>query len=428
LIKIYIIKEIIMPDTRGYVSRITEIGERAATVLEHSSIRVMIDDIGGMVPELSGNKDGQWLNSHWVPWFRSNSGKPYNDAEHGSFWKANLLYQLAGNFSCIPNFGPGHIIDGISMPAHGWTANQVWHYINSDTDDTSGALWALSVLESPEKAMPLSFSKIDAIIPGQAVHYTSIRVSNRGFTDLEICAGWHNTIGLPFLSPGCRISGAGKKWMTPLPGTEFDTTTRLALGAEFNSLSQAPVLKGGKTDLSIVPAENGFTDMVVGAIPKTEKTGWFSLVNPYYKMAYLSFFTGPADSGEDDIILYFNDLWMQYGGRPFTPWSAYEGSPDITRCLGLENSVSAFANGLEYSRNQKTLMGNPTTVTIPASGKKTLRYGTLVAPYTEGLDEGINRVEAEEARLAVRGKDTVFFAADPDFTVLKSLENRYLYL
>jgi hypothetical protein len=414
-----------MPNMQGSVTRISELGEREATVLEHDTIRVMIDDIGGMVPELSGNKNGDWINAHWMPWFRSNSGTSYHDKDHGAFWKANLLYHIAGNFPCIPNFGAGHIIDGIDMPPHGWTANETWRFVSSGSDESCGVVWALSTMDSPSSAMPLSFSKLDAVITGQAVHYTSLRVRNKGFTDLEICAGWHNTVGLPFLYPGCRISGAGKTWMTPPPGSEFDTTTRLALGAEFKSLSAAPLLKGGKADLSVVPFFNGYTDMATGAIPKTARTGWLSLVNPFIKMIYLSFFTGPAAAGSDDIILYFNDLWMQYGGRPFTPWAPYEGGPDMTRCLGVENSVSAFANGLDYARNQKNLMGNPTTITIPAASQKTLRYGTLAAPYGENLDEGVDSVDAEEKRLVVKGKESAFFAADPGFAVLRSLEVKH---
>ncbi|MDR1506952.1 MAG: hypothetical protein LBI67_07590 [Treponema sp.] len=414
-----------MPDAKGSVSRVTEIGGRAATVLEHASLRVMIDDIGGMIPEFSGNRDNGWINSHWMPWFRSNSGNPYNDAAHGSFWKSNLLYHMAGSFPCIPNFGPGHIIDGIHMPPHGWTANREWRYVTNDSDEASEALWTLSVMESPDKAMPLSFSKIDAIIPGQSVLYTSVRVRNRGSSDIEICAAWHNVIGSPLLYPGSHISGAATRWMTPPPGSEFDTTSQLALGAEFGSLARAPLLRGGKTDLSVVPSPSGYTDFAAGAIPKTEVTGWLSLVNPYLKMLYMSFFTGPAAAGDDDIILYFNNLWMQYGGRPFTPWAPYEGGPDISCCLGLENSLSAFTNGLEYSQNQKTLMGNPVTTVIPAMGQKTLRYGTLFAAC-EGIDGGVNSVSAEEKRLVVKGNGDAFFPADPGFTVLKALESRHV--
>jgi hypothetical protein len=303
-------------------------------------------------------------------------------------------------------------------------------------------------MESPDKTMPLSFRKIDAILPGQAVHYAALRVQNKGDRDIEICAGWHNTLGAPLLQPGCRISGAAKTWATPPRGGEFDTTTRLALGREFSSLEGAPLARGGKADISQVPGPLGFTDFVTGVIPPSAKLGWSALVNPALKLAYVCFFTGPASAAEDDIILHFNDLWMQYGGRPFTPWAPYEGGTDLTYCLGTENAVSAYAYGLEYSRQAKRVLNAPATVRIPAHGARTLRYGVLFAPY-EGtaLDQGIRTIEADGkvagkadskadskadgkadgSRLVCSGtKESRSFNADPAFTVLKQIEALYL--
>jgi hypothetical protein len=159
-------------------------------------------------------------------------------------------------------------------------------------------------------------------------------------------------------------------------------------------------------------------------------------VNPALKLAYVCFFTGPASAEEDDIILHFNDLWMQYGGRPFTPWAPYEGGTDLTYCLGTENAVSAYAYGLEYSRQAKQVLNAPATVRIPAHGARTLRYGVLFAPY-EGtaLDQGIRTIEtdgktdsgADGPRLVCSGsKESRFFNADPAFTVLKQLDALYL--
>ncbi|MDR2702567.1 MAG: hypothetical protein LBB72_09060 [Spirochaetaceae bacterium] len=414
-------------DSKSSVSRVVELGGREATALENSNLRVMIDDIGGMTPECSGNRSGQWFNAHWIPWFRSNGGKPYNDAEHGSFWKSNLFYHLAGSFPCIPNFGPGHIVDDVPVPPHGWTANQKWRYVTNDTDEDSGAVWFLSVMESPNKGLPLSFSKLDVLLPFQSIHYTSIRVRNRGYTDTEICAAWHNVLGSPFLNQGCRITAAAQKWMTPPPGGEFDTTTRLALGAEFYSLAKAPLLKGGNTDLSVVSAPTGFTDFVTGAVPRTAPLTWLAAVNPALKMAYISFSPGPGEAAEDDIVLYFNNLWMQYGGRPFTPWAPYEGGPDLSYCLGLENSVSAYAYGLGFAREVRQVLGSPATVTIPAMGQKTLRSGTLFTSY-EGtsMDEGVASVRVDNACLACFGTDVNAFRADPRFEVLRRLESHHV--
>jgi hypothetical protein len=408
------------------VMRITETGNREATVLEHNSSRLIIDDQGGMIPEFSYHRNNQLINAHWLPWFRSHAPKPYRDAEDGSFWKANLLYHVAGNFPCLPNFGPGHIVDGINMPPHGWTANNAWKFVRSGIDEESGGAWAVSAMESPEPAMPLSFRKLDVLFPAQQVHYSSVRTENTGDKNIEINAAFHNTLGPPLLSPGCRISGVAGHWATPPRGGEFDTTTRLILGAEFSSLEKAPLAQGGKTDISVVPGPLGYTDLAVGVVPSNTRLGWSALVNPFLKLAYISFFTGPAASENDDVILRFNDFWMQYGGRPYTPWAPYEGGTDQTYCLGAENSLGAYAYGLDYARNAKTIMGAPATVTIPAHDSKTLRYGVLFSSYDGALDQGIRTVEADTRRLICTSPQGSWsFDADPAFSGLKKLESNF---
>jgi len=417
------------------VNRKVELGNREATVLEHDGLRVLIDDQGGMIPELSAIQgtggdisegSSPWLNAHWLPWFRSGSGKPFNEAEDGAFYKASLLYHAAGNFPCTPNFGGGHTVDGINMPAHGWTANLPWKFRESGNSEGTG--WALSTMESPEKAMPLSFRKIDALVPGQNVHYTSVAIKNSGTADMEVTFGWHNTLGAPFLAKGARLSACADAWLTAPKGGEFDTTTRFVLETEFPNLREAPIIKGGKADISVVPGPIGFTDFAVGRVPVKAPLGWSSLVNPYLKMAYICFFTGGGAAADNDIILRFNDLWMQYGGRFYTPWASYDGGTDFTYCLGTENSIAAYAQGLEYSRRVKKILGVPATATIPAGAEKVVRYGTLFAPYGDtALDEGVVSLEGEAAALVCKGKSGHYrFAADPGFGILKALEKKIL--
>jgi hypothetical protein len=142
-------------------------------------------------------------------------------------------------------------------------------------------------------------------------------------------------------------------------------------------------------------------------------------------MTYLCFFTGPAIAAKDDIILRFNDLWMQYGGRPFRPWSPYEGGTDLTYCLGTENAVAAYSAGLEYSRRIGKVLDIPATVTIPANGGRVLRYGTLFAPYSnDSLSEGIKVVEEVQGALICTGAkgESWHFPADQSFAILKRLE------
>jgi hypothetical protein len=86
--------------------------------------------------------------------------------------------------------------------------------------------------------------------------------------------------------------------------------------------------------------------------------------------------------------------------------------------------VAAYAYGLEYSRQVKTVLGAPATVTIPAGGAKTLRYGSLFAPYDEaGLDQGRGKFEEDASCLVCTGAGkTQRFTADPAFIRLKGLE------
>ena len=409
---------------KAYISRVKEMGRRDASYLEHESLRVLIDDIGGFTPELSSVQDKKQLNAHWIPHFRSNSSNVYSDAENGAYWKSEHLYHLAGSFPCAPNFGTGHISAGITLPVNGWTANAKWTFTESGKDRETGAVWAVSTMESPDAKLPLSFRKVDALIPGQPVHYTSLKIINNGGKDEEICAGWQNIAGAPFLAPGCRVTASAKEWITAPVGSEFETTGILACGKEFISLTKAPLAAGGSIDMSLVPGPAGWTDFVTGAISKGAPLGWSAIVNPTLKMVYLTFFPGPAAAEENNNIpLYFNSIFMQYGGRTSSPWSLYEGGTDLSYCLGLAGVSAAWTSGLEYSQSEKKLLGSPTTITIPAKSEKTLYYGTLFAPYENNiLDSGVVGIDGEQGFLVCKSAaESWRFKADPTFEMIKKL-------
>ncbi len=411
---------------RATARRVKEEGGRDAVLLENGTTRVLIGDKGGMVPELSVMKEKGFLNAHWHPVFRSNSGDSFDQARHGDFWKAELLYELAGNFPCSPNFGGGHRDGTVEHLPHGWTANLAWKHEAARADEMTGAAWALSTMNSPEAALPLSFRKIDAVVPGESVHYTSLAVENRGDAAAEINIGWHNTIGSPFLQPGCQLSACAERWATPPLGGEFDDTGRLAVDAEFESLARAPTRDGKTCDLSLVPGPIGFTDFATGPVPRSAATGWSAVANPALALVYACFFPGPSTAGDDGIALSFNDLWMQYGGRRFRPWAAWDGGTDRVFCLGTENATGAFANGLAFSKGRRSVLGSPTIVTLPPRSTRTLRYGTLFAPYPDGkLDRGVLGVDGGKGELVLKGaKKEVRLGADPTFSVLRSLEGR----
>ena len=399
---------------------------RSSVLLANGEVRAVVDALGGMMPEFGVRHGPGTLNAHWIPDFRGTDGAGFSPERDGPYWKAKLLYLIAGDFPCSPNFGPGGVVDGVELPPHGFCANEAWSIEGVGQDPASGAAFARFALKSPDPAMPLLYRKCDFVFPGQPAYFSLMRIANQGRKPLAINLARHNTLGAPFLQAGCRLSLCAERFMVAPSGTEFDDTGCLAQGAEFTSLSAAPLRAGGTYDLTVVPGMVGFTDFVTGAVPRRLALGFSCVVNPVLGLAYLCFFPGPAATPAGEIALGFNDLWLQYGGRPFPPWALHEGGADRTFCLGTENAVGAFANGLEYARAHPELLGHPTTVEIPASGERTLCYGTaLVALDPSLVKEGVVGVEVDGPGMVLKGaRSSQRVAVAADFAQARALFGR----
>jgi hypothetical protein len=399
---------------------------RESVLLESGEARAIIDKLGGMMPEFSIRRGKGFLNAHWIPDFRGNSEAPYTSAERAAYWKAKTLYILAGDFPCSPNFGPACTVDGIAFPVHGWTANEEWSLGGIGISEEEAAAFARFSLASPEASLPLSWEKCDILLDGQSAYYSIMRIKNGGAAPIRVNLARHNTVGSPFLQAGCKISLSADRFMTPGPGTDLDASGRIVIGAEFDRLSAAPLRDGGIADLAQVPGMIGYSDLITGAIPSSLALGWSCVVNPVLGLAYLSFFPGEAVLPAGEIALGFNDVWMQYGGRPYTPWSLHEGGADRTFCLGVENAVGAFANGLEYSLSHPEVLGRPTTVSVPAGGERKLCYGTALIELSPALlREGVRSIEAEAGTLVLKGgRDAQRVSLDASFDRVRKIEAR----
>src|SRR5262249_16819064 len=148
----------------------------------------------------------------------------------------------------------------------------------------------------------------------------------------------------------------------------------------------------------------GYTDMIFGAVPEKLALGWSAVVNPALKLAYVAFFPGLVGLPDGEIAASFNEVWLQYGGRPFTPWAFDDGGGGRLFCLGTENGTSHFPNGLGYARANPQLLGRPTLVEIPARGARTLAYGTALVGLDDALvREGVRAIEAEPGAMVLKG-------------------------
>ena len=403
--------------------RIVEIGGREATLLSGDNIRVVVSDKGGMVPELSFPSRKGWFNTHWNPHFRSNSGQPFDPARDESFWSAELLYELAGNFPCLPSFGNPCSAYGVQLAAHGTTANAKWR------PEKWGLLehmaFAKSTIEPRASSLHLAYTKYDIVESDHPGLYTYLTVRNTGERRLRINLGWHNTVGPPFLAPGCLIDVSADRFATTPTPTDFESSGMLEPGARFDSLEKAPLAGGGMAEIRRVPGIIGHTDFVTGAVPNDSDLGWSSVVNPAIGAVYLTLFPGPGTSRADEIPIYFNDLWMQYGGRDYPPWASYVSGADSTFCLGTENATGAFANGLGYSLEHPELLGWPTTFELSPGAEAANVYATFALRYDDRvLDQGVSKLTGSHATIEVepRGGNrsaSFSFTGDPSFESLR---------
>lgn len=402
---------------------------RHAAMLSNELLRAVIEDRGGMVLELSNlQESGGRVNAHPLYPFRGREPSIAED-RNGEFWhNSDLLYFIGGNFFCFPNFGFENQVANVMHPTHGWTANGLWTVVKYGTDAEIGANWLLSTMESPDPEYPFTAWKIDMVLPGHPVLYSSVSITNRGEKALPATAAWHNTVGPPFLESGCVINLCANRFSTAPAYTEFNQTGRLEPGKEFDSLEKAPVRDESSADISLVPGMIGSTDFITGAVPEESRLGWSSVINPRLQMVYFTFFPGPAAVEATEIPLRFNNLWMQYGGRPFTPWALYDGGTDQTFCLGTENSTGHFANGLQKALEEPVLLGAPTTVSIPAGETRIQRYGTAFTSYDNAkMGAGIQSVEqVVEGLVLKRGKAWAFIESDTTFHFLKQMEVKLL--
>ena len=395
-----------------------DIGERDSVLLEQEDFRVVINSEKAMVPELSVKKGAAWVNAHWNPWFRSNSGQPWDAKLHEDYWKVPLLYDIAGNFPCCPSVGPGHVMkDGRELPPHGFTALMTWNLDSQhEGEDKASADWSLDV---PDHS--LSYKKTDMILKDHPVHYSRLAVTNNSDHDEPLNCTWHNTVGAPFLETGCRIDNNAKQFAVPPLGTEFDDTGRFEPGSIFTSLKEVPLRGGGTADGSVVPGHIGYTDFVTAAVPSDCSLGWSSIVNPVQKLVYLAWFKGPEAVDDSCIPVNFYSYWYNFGGRPFRPWAPEDGGTDRSWCFGAECGLNYFANGLQESLDHGDLLGNATSVVLKPGETRVQDYATAFFSYEgDALDEGISDVRAGESGIIVTGRSgkTFEIKGDAGFSAL----------
>lgn len=383
--------------------------------LKNAETRLFIQSFGGMTPEFAIlatlDSETHWVNSHWTPHFRAlfSGGMDSNDPEQADYWGIELMRQVAGTFPCAPTFGPGNA----QLLPHGDTANSVWvldgvDERTNDDQSISCACWHLN-----GQYQGLTYRKWDCLGAEGSTHFMILEVSNPNAHEVPINLAWHTTLGRPFLERGCKISNNCDRFRVAPMGTEFDLTSGLVAGAEFDSLEKAPGKDKSLRDLSSMPGYNGHSEFISGVRADNDIL-WSVCVNPFMKLAYLSII--PLNVLADQVNASSLNYWVHAGGRNFTPWADYQGGVDRDYALGMESAIGSSCLGLDWAQDNPTFMDKPSYVVLTTG--RSVKFPCINSIFTVEYDEQrpLNAVSIQ--------KQVEKHIKALDFSVLKRLTGR----
>ncbi|MFB2961569.1 hypothetical protein ACE1BM_17885, partial [Aeromonas jandaei] len=303
--------------------------------------------------------------------------------------------QVAGTFCCAPTFGAGNH----ETPPHGVTANNYWRLLDTfefekNAEPVSGACW---VLDYPDDIAV--YRKWDLLIGNNACYCMCLEVENKSDSKLPINLAWHGTLGAPFLERGCRILSNCERFSTPPKFGEFEETSVLEQGREFNSLRDATAKDGNIVNMSYFSGFTGTTDLVCGTTPNNTNIAWAACINPHLRLAYIV--TVPYDIISSQANPNFYIFWYQQGGRNFSPWADCEGGSDRSMALGLEVTISGFANGLDWSLMNPVVMKKPTFITLSKGEKIRFPCLNLIVELPFSTPDLLNSVSDDNLSLYI---------------------------
>ena len=365
---------------------------RKAYLLKNDSVQLITLTGGGHIAEFRfvDSIPFPHLNPLWVPPWKTMEPYKYREKVHsrtyGSLLEGKLLSGIAGHNICLDYFGPptrAEVRQGLSQ--HGEAPMVKWRKTGSRSDRQKTSL----TLSTHLPAAGLSFSRNLQMRRGAPVVYITETVSNQNRKDHFFHWVQHVTLGPPFISPrDSRVALPGTKGMT-FPHPYSGNTSLLATERSFR-WPLAPGLKGGAVDLQRTLLRAG-TGIVVGVLLDPRSTiGYVAAVNLRHRLLI-----GYCFNRND---FPWVAVWEENRAIEGPPWKKR------TETRGLEFGTTALPVMRHENASMGSLYGVPTYTSVPARGRKTVRYLAFLAQLPSELAE-IRTVEIERDEIVVRGKN-----------------------
>lgn len=314
---------------------------RYATYMSNETFSTLIEDQGEVVIEMSArNNAGARTSPLSLPYFRGTGSGVMSDP-NGEWWRMSQgLYQAGGAYFNFPANNDS-IIN---------TSNTYWTLRRYGTEDEFGGVWKYSEMKSREKGNHYKVGRVDLILPEHEALYTAISITNLSEEDtLSGNAKWVSMLSSPLIEKGAFINtNASSFAVYPLTYRESGVN-RFVPNVVFEELKNAPLMRGGTADASIIPAPTGTYDFIMGSTPSDE-TGWVSVINPSDSMGFFVF--TPRKEADNEYEFPYCTIGENWCGRMDSPWAVFDGATPQIRSLSL-----GFSAGERGSNNFSLLPG-----------------------------------------------------------------------
>jgi len=379
-----------MPQKSSLSCAPTDWHGRQAYLLKNESVQLVTLTGGGHIAEFRfvDATPFSHLNPLWAPPWKSMEPFNYREKVHsrryGSLLEGKLLSGIAGHNLCLDYFGPptpAEIRQGLSQ--HGEAPMSKWR----KTECRTGREKISLTLSTRLPAAGLSFSRNIRLQRGAAVAYFTETVTNENKKDHFFHWVQHVTLGPPFISArDSRVALPGSKGMT-LPHSYNEGKDLLAPNRRFR-WPLAPGLKGKPVDLTRTLLRPG-TGVVAGVLldPRS-KLGFVAAVNLQHRLLIAYCF----DRNDFPWVA----VWEENQAIEAPPWKKR------TQTRGLEFGTTALPVSRQENAAMGSLYGVPTFTSVPARGRKTVRYLAFLAQVPRELT-GIRTIEMEGNEMIVHG-------------------------
>ena len=376
---------------------------RDATYMSNGSFFVVTEDQGEITLEISvRNGSGARVSPLCLPYFRGTGSGVMSD-DNGQWWRMRQgLYQAGGMYLSFPS-GSDDIIT---------TSNTYWSVRRYGTEDEFGGVWKYSEMKSREVDNKYKVGKVDLVLPGHDVLYTSYSITNTGSTILEGNPQWTAVLSSPLVERGTYINTNARKFSVfPLANRESGVN-RFVPSTVFYDLRKAPLLKGGYADASVVPSPTGTYDYIMGEL-SDDSVDWISATNPSDQMVFMIFMQKKQNN--DEFSMPFCTIGENWYGRMDAPWALFDGATPQIRSLSL-----GFSYGERGSRNFSLLPGETKTCYMGSlySYVDNQRLASLGFLSNETKPEGF---------MLKRTKSVFVLEADTAFKALHKISKRLFF-